>query len=249
MNDKTPEMLPPWKNSDGSKKTDAEISLLGQSWDLATWKKFLDEDVGSVVPSKRLSFRPYMDIAGNATGEEGSSLSRKFQGIDLATVISTALGELADRERRILEGYFWKKSDTRKIAERENLSPGNVRKIKSRSLKKLGKILASNNFKIKLDRALKRKREKIQDYYRESGLKNQVLGFIRENFHRFGTDEGKVADGLYFKQMTLPMIATALGKTVGEVKAIRSSAFTKLEKVYFGGYIENKNKTLRRVAQ
>ena len=44
----TKKNLSPWRNSDGSKKTDAEISLLGKKWYLETWKDFLDEDVGRV---------------------------------------------------------------------------------------------------------------------------------------------------------------------------------------------------------
>ena len=43
----------PWRNPDGSKKTDAEISLLGKRWYLETWKDFLDEDVGRVRNRKR----------------------------------------------------------------------------------------------------------------------------------------------------------------------------------------------------
>ena len=45
---KTKRNLSLWKNPDGSKKTDAEISLLGKKWYLETWTNFLDEDIGRV---------------------------------------------------------------------------------------------------------------------------------------------------------------------------------------------------------
>jgi hypothetical protein len=38
----------PWLNEDGTKKTDAEIAQLGQSWSAQIWNEYLDSNTGTL---------------------------------------------------------------------------------------------------------------------------------------------------------------------------------------------------------
>ena len=232
----------PWINDDGSRKSDAEISRLGQFWDEKTWEKFLDEEVGKITRSGRLARGVDLD---EFSEDEFRIHKREFShgvaNLNLAAVFQAAFQGLNPKERFVLKRYFWDESKLKDIAEEMGISPSTVRTVKGRAVKKLNGILSSKEFVPKLARELKkRKYANPQKNNGGIGLKKEVLDFIKDNLPRLLPLEKRAAECLYLRQMTLKNTATALDKTVGGVMAIRRSTFDRLEKIYKEGYEKNR---------
>lgn len=242
MDKKTKKPIRPWINPDGSKKSDEEISRLGQGWDKKTWRRFLDDDVGKLTDDGRLAGGTDPD---EFSDEEYKTAKRKLShgiaDLDLQAVFETASEGLAPRESEILKRYFWEGATLQEIAQESGISPGTVRSAKKRGLDKMRKVLASEDFKTKLSVTLKRRsKEKRKKEERNVPTEQKVSEFVRECLHRLPPSERAVVDCLYLKKMPFVNTATATGKTVGEVGAIRKSAFGRLKKIYRDGYEKNR---------
>ena len=232
----------PWINDDGSRKSDAEISRLGQFWDEKTWERFLDEDVGKITDDGRFTVVEEPDAFSKEEYKtEKRGFSHAIADLKLAAVFNAAAEQLPPRERFILKRHFWDDSSLKEIAEETGLPPGTVRSTKRRSLKKLANILSSDEFGPKLARELgKKKYRRVEKEKKHTPLKRKVLDFIKDNLSSLRPLERRAAEYLYIRQMTLQNTATALGRTVGETKAIRASAFERLKSIYEEGYEKNR---------
>ncbi len=251
MHRKTKRELPPWKNPDGSKKTDAEISKLGQSWDAKTWEQFLDQEVGRITDDGRITyFKKWEKIPGIEEKLAEGQTSEKVANLNLQAVFETAFEELTLTEQLVLEKFFWDGMSLNKIAEDLKSTPSNMSNTKARALRKLKRILSSSHFGQRLSCNLKKlstmgrkktlpRPARVQLGGNES-LKHETLDFIEENLNCLNRLERKVVESLYFREMDLQSIASILRKTVGQVKELRASAYGKLEIIYHDGFIENK---------
>ena len=138
----------PWLNSDGSRKTDSEISKLGESWSAETWDSFLKDDVGTVgYDADTVSF-PYMDTPTIASS---SDLVKYLQNLDqyenLEEYLGYAIKTLSKREREFVELKYWKGMTQAEIARKFNVKDNTVSTIRRRALAKLKKCLCSDEFK------------------------------------------------------------------------------------------------------
>ncbi len=253
METKEKNSLRPWLRPDGSKRSDAEISKLGKSWDAKTWKRFLDEDVGKITDDGRITyFKKWEKIPGIEEKLADAQTSNRVANLNLRVIFEMAFEELSYREQLVLEKFFWDGISLRKIAEEVRSSPSAVHMAKQRALTKLKKILSSSRFGQKLSTNLRRlaatrpkrcsilNRPKRVQSGTNPSLKHETLDFIEDNLTRLTHLERKVVEFLYFREMDLKSIASILKKTVGEVKELRASAYGKLERIYHDGFIENK---------
>ena len=151
----------PWCNEDGTRKSDGEIKLLGQGWSAETWDRYLRADVGD-VEDDALVFFSNMDTEFVLERHEVLEMLGRYddyEGIRFA--LHAALDELSPMERDVLKGAFWKGMDDRDIAGLMGKTHVHVRVCKSRALKRLGEILPSKRFKLKVVRLMeKRKNER-----------------------------------------------------------------------------------------
>ena len=152
----------PWLNDDGTKKSEKEIRELGRAWSSEIWNQYLDSEVGT-LEDKKLQFVP---VITDEMLDKSHVLDFLNDGIhyeELETALLLALSELSQTERFIIKESFWKKTNNKEIAERLNKTQKNIGVLKSRAIKKLGKILSS---------------QKLQDeisYLKNSGRLNKVI--------------------------------------------------------------------------
>ena len=248
MQQKRKTKRPPWRNRSGTKKTDAEISRLGQSWDAETWEQFLDEDVGKIEDDGRLCFvRKFEDCPKlDKQAEEDGEFSNKTENLDLEVVFRLAFEELAPREQLILDKFFWEDRSLQKIAKDLNTTPSNISSIKANTLKKLKKILTSKGFGERLSCYLKKyviQRAKRVRCEGKEFLKNENLNFIEDNLSCLNHTERKVIKFLYFADMDLKTVASIIKKTPDETSAINKEAGKKLQRIFDEGTARNKQPT------
>ena len=244
MQQKRKTKRPPWRNRSGTKKTDVEISNLGQSWDVETWEQFLDEDVGKIEDDGRLCFvrkfedRPKLE----KQAEEDGEFSNKTENLDLEVVFRLAFEELTPRERLILDKLFWEDRSLQKTAKDLNSTPTNISTAKAKILKKLKEILTSKGFGEKLSCHLKRyviQRAKRVRCEGNEFLKNENLNFIEDNLSYLNHTERKVIECLYFRDMDLQTVACIVKKTPDETSAINKVAGEKLQRIFDEGTLKN----------
>lgn len=146
----------PWINEDGTKKTDGEISRLGQKWDQKTWKYFLNEDLGTLRGYSSCILVPHICKSRAANNErslwerDDGKYSQKFRGVDLKSVFEVAFLELSPREEAILREFFWNERRSSDVARCFCMLPSSIRRTRKRILEKLRLILTSEDFKEKL---------------------------------------------------------------------------------------------------
>ncbi len=235
---------PPWRNPDGTRKTDAEISKLGKSWDVETWKQFLDEDVGKITEDGKLYFvKKFEDCPKlEKQTEDEEKFSNKMENLDLEVIFSLAFEELTPREQLILDKLFWEELSLRRTARALNTTPTNISTTKARVLKKLKMILTSKGFGQRLSSHLKRFAIQRPKRVRCGGnefLKNENLNFIEDNLACLNHTERKVVECLYFKDMDLKTVASIIKKTVDETRKINKIAGDKLQRVFNEGTLRN----------
>ena len=242
---------PPWRNPDGTKKTDAEISRLGQNWDAKTWEKFLDDDIGKISEGGRVFCRRSLDDLPKPEEAKKNTLAN----LNLEVVFETAFEELTPKEQLILSRFFRDGATLRAIAKDLNCSPSSVRTEKERALRHLKKILTAKGFKYKLSLALKKleatrpkkcpklNRPKCATFGGNESLRHETLDFIEENLCHLAHTERKVVECLYFKDMDLQTVASIIKKTVGETSKINNEAGEKLQRIFEEGTAKNKQPT------
>ena len=235
---------PPWRNPDGTKKTDAEISRLGQNWDLETWEQFLDEDVGKITENGRLYFVGKLEDnpALEKQVEEDDKFSNKMKNLDLEVIFKLAFEELTPQERLILDKLFWEGRSLKRVAKDLNTTPSNISTTKARVLKKLKGILTAKGFGERLSCHLKRYVTKRPKRVRCEGyefLKNENLNFIEDNLSCLNHTERKVVECLYFKDMDLQTTASIIKKTPDETSKINKVAGEKLQRIFDEGTLKN----------
>ena len=252
MGKTTKNKQPPWRNSDGTKKTDAEISKLGQNWDAKTWKAFLDEDVGKFTNDGRTSHVEDLDELPEV---EQETEKNTLANLNLEVIFEIAFEELTPKEQLILSRFFWDGATLRIIAKDLNCSPSSVRTEKERALRHLKKILTDKGFKYKLSLALKKlkatrpkrcpklNRPKCSTFGGNESLRHETLDFIEENLCHLTHTERKVVECLYFKDMDLQTVASIIKKTVGETSKINKEAGEKLQRIFDEGTAKNKQPT------
>ncbi len=155
---KTKQKLPPWRNSDGSKKTDSEIYLLGQNWDMETWNTYLNEDIGKVENEDYclISISGLESLLKLKKGEDKlESYSSQAKGINLSELFEIALEELSEREYCVLKEVFWNGQSVGEVARKFNMSKRSIYAIKVNALKKLKITLVSQDLKRKFEFRLK----------------------------------------------------------------------------------------------
>ena len=144
----------PWCNGDGTPKTDEEIRELGKNWSAETWDRYLRADVGD-VEDDALVFFSNMDTGFVLGRHEVVDILKEhgdYGGIRFA--VRAALDELPPMGRTVIEYAFWKGMDDKGIAEGMGKTHGHVRVCKSRALKRLGEILPSKRFRLKVARLM-----------------------------------------------------------------------------------------------
>lgn len=136
----------PWLNDDGTRKSDEEISKIGKSWSFETWNQYLDSDVGTLRDDE-LMFVPTIT---DGTLEKSTVLHFLQEGKhyeEIETALLLALSLLTKTERFIIKESFWKITSNKEIAAILNKTQKNVGVLKSRAIKKLGKILSSQKLR------------------------------------------------------------------------------------------------------
>ena len=237
MRQKRKSKQPPWRNPNGTKKTDVEISRFGQNWDLKTWEKFLDEDVGKITDDGQLYFVRKFEGRSKLEKqvEEDGKLSNKMENLDLEVIFKLAFEELTSKERLILEKIFWNGMSFRQISKDLKCPLSSIHVAKEKSLEKLKKILTAKGFGERLSCYLKRhvtkrpKRARCESY---EFLKNENLNFIEDNLSCLKHTERKVVECLYFKDMDLQTVASIIKKTPDETSKINKVAGKKLQRIF-----------------
>jgi RNA polymerase sigma factor (sigma-70 family) len=147
----------PWLNDDGTKKSDTEVSKLGESWSPDTWNSYLDSELGS-LKDEELIFVPDMNSELMSQGFHLLNFLREHrQYVVIKDAFELSLNELSKAERWVIKKLFWENVSTRELADDLKTSTGNIRVIKSRAIQKLKKIIPSQEFKQKI------KRHRIQE--------------------------------------------------------------------------------------
>ena len=233
----------PWINNDGSKKSDAEISLLGRYWNQKTWSAFLDEDVGRVV-GHFLTLTE--ETRPNDRERRDEYLTDKFATIDLEEVFQTALESLSFYEEGIIKKLFLEEASARDTAAYFGVSPSQVRKIKSRALGKLRRILQEDSFAKKLLKKLASEQplsHTKRNVFEEGRGPYKGLSFLRENFPELTYQEQRLAYELFLTDTGTPCISRELGLTLIETLELKEKICSKLRRIYQEGYEANKQRS------
>lgn len=136
----------PWLNEDGTKKTDAEIAQLGQSWSAQIWNEYLDSNTGTLRDDNLI----FVSRVTDETFEKSkvlNFLNEKDYYEEVETALLIALSELSKHERFIIKESFWKMNNNKEIAKGLGKSSNTVAVLKSRAIKKLGFTLSSQKLK------------------------------------------------------------------------------------------------------
>jgi len=167
----------PWLNTDGSKKTDKEISQLGKSWSAETWSHYLDSSVG-ILNDESLVYFENMDTEMVYERAEVLNFlrdSKCYQSLEDALLV--ALEKLSTKERLIIRESFWQRLRDREIAIALNTTHSTVRNLKHRAIKKIGQFLTSQDVKKEV---LALKRESLSSGLiskRKQWLNSELLTF------------------------------------------------------------------------
>lgn len=140
----------PWLNADGTRKSDEEIELLGRSWSPNIWNRYLESEVGN-LEDESLVFYGDMDteeILERADVLKFLQEKQFHENVENALLV--ALSKLSKTEREIIKEVFWNKLTDNEASKKLNKPHLTIRVLKSRAVKKLGKILASKSFKAEL---------------------------------------------------------------------------------------------------
>lgn len=140
-------IIAPWLNADGTKKTDREISKIGEKWSSQTWNLYLESEVGT-LKDENLVF--YEDFDNQESLERSDVLKflqncKSHEALEQALII--ALKRLSKTERVIIKEAFWNSGTDKEISRKLHKTQENVRVLKARAIKKLGQILVSNELK------------------------------------------------------------------------------------------------------
>jgi hypothetical protein len=140
----------PWLNEDGSRKSDNEISELGQTWSAETWNRYLGEDIGQLDDDEMVFF-PHVDTIAI---HDGAELLDSLKEIDdyqkLRFAVPHAVDELSYKQKIVIKNIFWSNKTIEEVAIDLKMTNTSVRSLKYRAIKRLKEILPTEEFKEKL---------------------------------------------------------------------------------------------------
>jgi RNA polymerase sigma factor (sigma-70 family) len=173
---KTKRTHTPWLNADGTKKSEEEIKELGKAWSSETWNLYLDSEVGTLRDDELL----FVPTVTDEILEKSAVLNLLQEGKhyeELETALLLALSQLTKAEKFIIRESFWKKSSNKEIAQRLNKTQKNVGVLKSRAIKKLGKILTSKQLKNEISYLKEHELLSNTIYWKRRWIKGDSLAF------------------------------------------------------------------------
>jgi RNA polymerase sigma factor (sigma-70 family) len=166
----------PWLNADGTKKSEDEIKELGKTWSSETWNQYLDSDVGTLRDDE-LVFVPTIT---DETLEKSTVLHFLQEGKhyeDLEAALLLSLSQLTKTERFIIKESFWKMTSNKEISEKLNKTQKNVGVLKSRAIKKLGRILSSKQLSSEISYLKEHDLLSSTIYWKRRWIKSDSLAF------------------------------------------------------------------------
>ncbi len=167
----------PWINTDGTRKSDEEIEKLGKSWSPNIWNRYLESEVGS-LQDESLVFYGDMDTEDILDKAEVLKfLQEKQYHEKLESALLVALNQLSKTEREIIKEVFWNKLTDNEAAKKLNKTHLSIRVLKSRAVKKLGRILASQELKTEMNQLEESNHLKNVIYQRKQWINSDSLTF------------------------------------------------------------------------
>ena len=151
----------PWRNVDGSYKSDGEIAQLGKSWSAKTWDEYLKD---TIEISKNRNDQCFYDMDTEFILEKAEVMeilkSHKYD--NMKDALNLAFDSLSNMERTVIRYSFWEGMDDKMIAKVLNTTHGAVRVHKSCAIRRLRRILPSKHLKMRLQ-VLQHNRETPQE--------------------------------------------------------------------------------------
>ena len=133
----------PWLDQDGKKLATAEIRLISQSWNAATWEKYL-----------MTLEKPQSDVLGNESDfveetmtsevlELYKSMLEQDEYPEFRGFLQGAILTLSPQERRVMDHIFWDAMSLADVAKKLGLTKSSVATYKKRATRKLRNRLIS----------------------------------------------------------------------------------------------------------
>ena len=144
----------PWRNSDGTLKSDHQISLLGQHWDLKTWDDYLRDTVDVSLKEMYMGRHWHIDLVA---AEEARSVFADIPTSQKIRYLSESLDELTPPQKEILQLLFGSDDVKLPMAARVlRISRQAVIKRRNKALANLKSILCCKIVDLNITKFIKR---------------------------------------------------------------------------------------------
>ena len=133
----------PWLKSDGSMKSDKEVSKLGQSWNAETWDNYLKATINHGDPDLLVE-KSMDDIKAYIAKDFLSFLTTTESYEYLHAYVKEAISKkLSPQEEKIIVMKYFNNMSEREVSEEMNVSLETIKKYRKSALKKLKKFFNS----------------------------------------------------------------------------------------------------------
>lgn len=132
----------PWLDGEGNHLPDSEIKKLCQEWSAETWDLYLSETVDRSCVELLSTNKEAFDLRSHEIQISTLFSDSVFDEYEhFRPFIEVALSGLTGKQYRILKGIYWDKKSESELATELSVTKGTINKQKTRSLKKMKKLI------------------------------------------------------------------------------------------------------------
>ena len=134
--------IEPWRNVDGTLKSDLEIKMASESWTPDIWEQYLLNQVdGDLKESLLTNPESLDDFANEKSTQFWKELSKRKDYKNLGVALCSAIKKLSPRQEEIIIKVYWKGMSLADVSRELGIKRGSVQTFLKRAQIKIGSLL------------------------------------------------------------------------------------------------------------